>query len=237
MDGDGVGVETLPSLAGSEDRQATRKPTKLAWGILGVIAVAAIAIPFMHDKVLMQDDFTSPEMLREWPEDGTTLAYVDGEYRVAVPSANGTPFGVRDLPHAVSGMTIAVDARTIAGSPTTMVQCVSEVSPASSSGSVSVSSSYVFAFIPGGHYVIAKVGQHTPVGSGTIATDGSGTLTVGCLAGAGGTTLTMQVGAAAPVTATDPDGLNTFSAIALGAYSKSAGAEVSFDNLRTVEAS
>lgn len=241
---DGEQTEVEPALsppAEIAEPKDHRKPSKVAWATLGLLVVGALAIPFTHDRVLVQDDFTTPEVLRVWPEDGATLAYVDGEYRVSVLSAKSTPFAVHELPHAVTGMTIAVDTRTVTGSPGVVLQCISELNDvAAPDGTTTshVTSSYVFLLDPsnGGRYAIGKSGDNTPLASGDLATDSGGRLTVGCVAADGGTKLTMQEGNAQPVEVTDPQGLGSFVAIGLGAYGNSSGATVAYDNIRVVEA-
>ena len=221
---------------------ATRKPSKWAWAALVLLVLIAVAIPLAHKGTLLQDDFTTPTVLREWPEDASTYAYVDGEYHVRTYAKKQDRAAYRILPTPVSGMSLAVDARIVEGSPLIAVECATVITerPASdgSAGTTKeVTGSYAFLLAPAtGDYGIFSLGDNTPLSSGRVAAGGStNRLEVGCVQGSDGTKLSLQVGDGSPIEVTDPNGQDTFKAIGLGLYSPDGGAEVAFDNLRVVK--
>jgi hypothetical protein len=236
----------LGSAPRADDASLTKepaKPSRMAWAALGVLALLAIAIPLTHHHVLVEDDFTTPKVLRAWPETAGLFAYVDGEYLVTTVSSDASQVAYRSLPSPVSGMTIAVDVRAVLGDPIVDIECVSGIreTPSSADPSVTVKTptdSYLFLFHPsdGGYVMASSRGGGNILSEGTAV--GSGRLTIGCVAGSDGTKLSLQVGSGPTREFTDPNGFDTFRAIGLGVakLKTSTTAEVAFDNLRALKA-
>lgn len=208
-------------------------PSKLAWASLVVLGIAAIVLPFLREPVLLQDDFTTPEVLRTWPDDGSNLAYVDGEYRVTVTAAQGGAYAVRELPREVNEMSVAVDARVVSGRPVIAVDCVSEMVEVSETG-VEETAYYTFVLDPAAdRFFIADADGL--IDQGSISGDVDGGIVASCQHDGSATHLRLQVGDGDAVEVTDSSGLGAFRATSLGAFAEQAGAEVAFDDLRVIE--
>lgn len=237
----GVCGATVAVMAAASN-DTTRRPSKLAWATLAILAIAAIAIPLIGDDVLLEDDFTTPEVLQTWPDDGAFVGYRDGAYHLVVMSDGDMTGAYHDVPRRVDGMKIEVDVRTLGGAPVAVVECASDWSERTVPGDESATAiddvtGYMFAFdLSSGTYAVGTIEDEGWLSSGALPTDGGHRLVVGCAAGGQGTRLTMQTGAAEPVEVVDPDGPTTFRGIGLGAGSESAGSGVAFDNLRVVGA-
>ena len=215
--------------------------SKVVWVALAALAVGAIAIPLMRrDVVLIEDDFTTPEVLRTWSDDGATMAYVDDAYRVSVLADDGGASAFHELPRTVSGVTIQVTAEANRGDAVAVLDCVSEIEEVQKPGDASATSvqyvaGYSFVLLPNDRYAILRMDEE--LSSGEIRWDGGGVITAGCVGDGSGTrTLTLQVDGGEPVEVTDPDGLDTFMGMSLGAYSRSSGATVMYDDLKVHEA-
>src|SRR5262245_25893868 len=77
------GATVAPEDEPAEETVARRRgPSPLAWVGLGLLAVSALAIPFLQDDIVLADDFAQPEVLRTWPETEGSLEYRDGTYHV-----------------------------------------------------------------------------------------------------------------------------------------------------------
>ena len=225
----------------SSPSEGSRSVSKFVWVALAALAIGAIAIPLMrHNVVLIEDDFTTPEVLRTWSDDGATLTYVDDAYRVSVLAGEGGTSAFHELPRTVSGVTIRVNAVANRGDAAVVLDCVSEVEDVQGPGDASATSvqyvaGYSFVLLPGDRYAILRMDEG--LSSGRIQWDGGGLVTAGCGDDGSGTrTLTLQVNGGDPVEVTDPDGLDTFMGVSLGAYSKSNGATVTYDDLKVDEA-
>jgi hypothetical protein len=239
-------LEPIPSKgpAATERPDPSNEPrsvSKVAWGALIVLAAAAIVVPLLGDDVLLAEDFTTPEVLRTWPDDGATLTYTGDTYHVMVVADDSVSSAFQELPRTVGGLTMQVNAVAAQGNPAVILECVSEVQevPAPNDPSVTnieVVAGYTFVLLPNDSYAILL--RDEVLSSGRIPSDGSSRVTVGCVnEGSGGTTLTMQVGDAEPVEVTDPDGLDSFTGVGLGAYGETSGSAVSYDDLEVVESS
>lgn len=225
----------------SAPSDGSRSVSKVVWVVLAALAIGAIAIPLMrHNVVLIEDDFTTPEVLRTWSDDGATLTYVDDAYRVSVLADDGGTSAFHELPRTVGGVIIQVNAEANRRDATVVLDCVSDVEDVQGPGDGSATSvqyvaGYSFVLLPNDRYAILRMDEG--LSSGEIRWDGGGVITAGCVVDGSGTrTLTLQVDGGKPVEVTDPDGLDTFMGVSLGAYSKSHGAAVTYDDLKVDEA-
>lgn len=214
----------------------------LAWAGLGLLAVGALAIPFLQDDVVLADDFSQPEVLRMWPEAPGAMEYgTDGRYHVTVPSQGGFPWAYGELPEEMGSVRLDVDVEPVAGRPVVAVLCVNEVEEvADPSGGVSVEDrgSYTFFYDPsrGGAYAIARLDATDALAEGVLSPGGSGRLSVSCAVSDEGTTLTMRIADGEPVSVTDEGRADPFVGVALGTVSRKGGDEVAFDDLRVTPA-
>jgi hypothetical protein len=234
-----VGEQPPPDAPDHSDGQ--RPVSKIAWAVLAVLALGAIALALMKNDVLLKDDFTTPEVLRTWPDDGATLTYADGAYRMSVLRDDGSSSAFQELPRPVGGMTLQVNAEASQGQPVVLLECVSRMNEVASpdgadATTIEVEAGYSFVLLSNERYLIAQGDQ--VLSSGRIASDGSDRVTAGCVGdGSGNLTLTLRLGDAEPVEVVDSDGLDSFVAVGLGVYGKSSGAAVTYDDLEVVEAS
>jgi hypothetical protein len=216
-----------------EPLAASHHPSKLVWAALVLLALGALAIPFVRGDTVFADDFSTPTSLRTWADNGATLRYGDGVYEVSVLSSGSSTLAYHKLPQSLARMSITVDTGVTKGDAAIAVACVSQATETSTGTGTSlhVGDAYTFLLLPGDNYAIAR--QSNVISSGSIASDGSGTLHVGCaLDGSGQAALTMQVGGATPVATTDAGAPEGFVGIGLGAFSKTGPATVTFDNVR-----
>ncbi len=234
--------------AGAEAEVEAETPTsrpgasKLAWAGLGLLALGALAIPFMQDDVVLADDFSQPAVLRTWPEASGTMEYgTDGRYHMTVPSQGGFPWAYGELPNEMGSVRLDVDVEAVAGRPVIAVLCVNQIEEvADPGGGVGVEDrgSYTFFYDPsrGGAYAIAGLDAAAPLAEGALPPGGSGRLSVSCAVSDGGTILTMRIGDGEPVSVTDEGAAESFKGVALGTVSRKSGDEVAFDDLRVTPA-
>ena len=223
------------------DGTARGGPSTVAWAALGLLAMGALAIPFLQDDVVIADDFSQPAALRSWPNDpdGGSMGYEDGSYHMIVPSDEDLPWAYRELPSAMDAVQVEVDVEATSGRPAVAVLCiyrVGEVEDPAGTTSVEDRGSYTFFYDPaeGGSYAIFGFAERRPLAEGTLSPGGAGRLSVTCSTSnaGGGTALSMWLGDGKPIQVTDPDGSEAFRGIALGAFSMTGGDAVTFDNLR-----
>jgi hypothetical protein len=212
------------------------KPSKLAWASLGVLGVAALALPFLREPVLFADDFSGPQVLRTWPEDGTNYAYGEGTYELTVLGKNDAPTAVQDLPHTVSGMTIEVDAHVSTGEGLIGADCIAdygEVDNADGTKTLQETTAYIFAVAADGYAIADTTGA---LDSGPLSGDPTDGLTFECISDGSDMILRVRAGDGDPVEFVDVGGGTTFRAFALSGYASKDGAEVVFDDVRVIEA-
>lgn len=230
----------VPPGAPSTEHTALRSgPSRRTWAILAALAIAAIAAPLFRPHVLLEDDFSGPAVLRTWPDNGATLAYVDGAYHASVLTAGDSPWAYQRLTRRTGAITIDVDVDVVRGAPLVAINCVSRARETSGAdGTTQVTASTFYAFVlasDGSGYAIVASDRDQPLAVGNVSV-GGGTvhLRVGCSAGGSGTRLTMRVNGGDPLTYTDSTRSDSFGGIGLGVYADTAGAEVGYDNLRVV---
>ena len=211
------------------------RPSKLAWVVLGVLGIAALAIPFLSDPALFTDDFSGPEALRAWPEGGAAYAYGDGVYELTAVGQRG-PSALNDLSRTVSGMRVQVDARVTQGTGVIGIDCISDYEQTSNGASLRQTAGYAFAIDPTeGSYVIFDLDG--VVGEGRLTGDVADGITVDCVSDGTDTTLGVTAGAGEPVQVIDQGGHDTFRAFGLAAYAQKGSATVAFDEVTVTEAS
>lgn len=188
---------------------------------------------------MLAEDFTTPEVLRTWPEvEGSHDYGSDGRYHVAVASRGDFPWAYAELPTEMDGVEITIDVEAVRGNPVVALLCIYDpfesTDPAGMT-TVEDRGSFTFFYDPVlGSYAIAEL-QGPPIVEGTLE-PGGGRLSVTCASSPEGTDLAMQLGDGEPVSASTDDA-RVFQGIALGALSLEGGGEVAFDDLRVTDAS
>jgi hypothetical protein len=233
---DDAEVETGPPETTEPDGAVDHRPPKLAWLVLGVLALGAIGFALLHDNdALMADDFSTPKALQTWPDDGYTYRYVDGEYHVATTGASGAEvFAYHELPRGVDGLELTVTVRPVAGQSIPVIDCVSAATKDEQTNSATVTDGYSFAFAPSNDSY-AIIHGNDLVDHGTLSL--GSVVTVGCASDGANTTLSVSSDGSTPINVQQPGG-RSFVGIGLGLLSsrKSGPAEVAFDDLRVTKA-
>jgi hypothetical protein len=233
---DDAGVEAQNAETVDGGRAVDHRPPKLAWLVLGVLALGAIGFALLHDNdVLMADDFSTPKALQTWPDNGYTYRYVDGEYHVTTTGASGAQvFAFHELPRGVDGLELTVTVRPVAGQSIPVIDCVSAATKDEQTDSAKVTDGYSFAFAPSNNSY-AIIHGNDLIDHGTLSL--GSVVTVGCASDGADTTLSVSSDGSAPITVEQPGG-RSFVGIGLGLLSnrKSGPAEVAFDDLRVTKA-
>jgi hypothetical protein len=215
-----------------------RGVSKRWWLVLGTLGLVALAIPFVRDPVLFEDDFSGPEVLRVWPDDGAVFVFSDGAYQLNVLSSDsGSPTAINDLPRSVGGIAVAVEADVLDGEAAFGADCISdyrEHEGPDGSTSIEETAAYALAVDPSGAYVI--FGTDGPLDQGMIAGDTDEGVTFECIGGESGTTLRIRAGDNEPSVFIDDGGYTSFRAFGLAAYAESV-ATVAFDQVTVRETS
>ena len=217
-------VEDAPAVDGSP-----RRPSPVAWVALGLLVVGALAFGLTRDEVLLEDDFSTPDVLRTWPYDDPSFDYDDGAYRVT-SAADGPAQAFRELPRTVDGLSLSVALRAGAvGRPLAVIDCVTDATVDDETGVVLNQTGYSFLVSPDESYYGIIAGDEL-LDEGTL-TGTTSEVTVGCESDGTTTTLRIQGAGGDPVEVEHADGA-TFMGVGLGVFAPKAGAQIVYDDLR-----
>ena len=213
-------------------------PSKRAWAVLLLLAIAAVAIPLLPgDGVLFEDDFSGPAVLRGWPEEAQ-MKYVDGEYHLSLPTEEGVNATFMELPTQLDGVRVEADAKAVQGQSVVYLECISGATSASP-GSAANGTSYGFGLIlaTGDFAILSPNGIALAEGQLSAGANVDH-IAASCVSGRepGVTALAMSVNGQRSIQYVDPGGVDFFDGVGLGMYAVAAPAEAAFDNLRVSEA-
>jgi hypothetical protein len=200
-------------------------------------------------KPIVDDDFSDPASGWSTDEDpGVALAYVQGSYRILVkkpsPQDSRLPLGSLDDPKTYGGLSVEADATERTG-PKKSGPLASDpfefhgVACWADEGASTDGTAYKFVLTPDGYYAIFK--EVSTGGALQTLTEGQGSfggfgatnrIRGDCLpTGDGSTSLVLYIDGRRVAEATDPDGLDRFSAIGLTVETSEGGTDVLFDNV------